>query len=131
MINSILAHMRSDDDLNKIILLVPLTPDLLTGIKKCSQLIQENNELISSIKISGEVLEQMSFPSEQFANTFRSDLPDEDEAIVIRYALKALKRVWTCLEISKTDIMITAVDDQDFSYGFVHPVYIPLKEVIK
>lgn len=131
MINSILAHMRSDDDLTKIVVLIPITEKLSAAIKRCQSIIEENKTIIKSVNMDSSIINELSFPSEQFANTFRSDLPEEGDAVIVKYALKAIKAIFLSLEISKDNIAIFVVDEDDFSYGYVFPVTIPISEVLK
>ena len=129
MINSILAHMRSDDDFNSVIVMVPLTPDLLRVIKACSDILLANQEFITSVKIGGEIVSSLSFPSKQHESTFRSDLPEEGEIKIVKYALKAHEKLFVALEIDKTQLSLLVVDNEGCSYGYIAPVYIDLKEI--
>jgi hypothetical protein len=129
MINSILAYMRSDDDFNSIIVMVPLTPDLLQAIKACSDILLTNRELITSVKMGGEIVSSLTFPSKQHESSFRSQLPEEGEAIVVKYALKAYEKLFVALEIDKTQLSLQVVDNEGCSYGYSNPVYIDLQEI--
>lgn len=134
MINSILAYMKSDDQLCSMIVMIPLTENLLEVIKKAHKIIIDSEkEEFSAIIISNETITSLSFPSEQSQRSFRDDMPGINEAKVVNYALKATEKVEVELCVSKRYVDIRAIDRGDFVYGFGYsiPVAVPISEVIK
>lgn len=131
MIKSIIVLMESDDNLNTILVMIPITDALKLALKKCKEIISTSNNLVSEVGISPAETKNLTFASEQNFYTFKSESLEYNEPKILNYALKAHKSVFLMLFVDEHNLNIRAVDDQDFSYGFQHPVSISLGDVMK
>ena len=130
MIKSILAKLESDDGYTFINVMIPLTEKLVLAITTSKGLIFANENFFTSVVIGGSLVGRLSFPSQQYDSTFKEDALRMNECKVLKYTLKAIEKVNVDLHIDLANVVITAWDEENFGYGHMRPVYLPIEEII-
>lgn len=131
MTRTLIANLSSNDGFDYIYIAVEINESLQEVLRKAKKILAENQDVITSVVIGGEIISKNTLTSEIYARNIKKDELEQDECKIVNYPVAKGKSVYVLFDINSTGaIYLSAIDEEDSLFGDTSGVSIDINDIL-